>query len=121
MLPGSASAVTGGGGGGGWKGAKVERRGGAERGTSAADMFTAGAYISAHLIVGCGGSGVEGKLPPSVIDGERHSDGPKVDSNGRLEGWAHCIRNTPEPSMMKGKAAANSMTAMLQKPSFDRS
>lgn len=67
---GSASAMTG--GGGGQEGAKVERRGGAERGNFAADMFTAGAYISAHLIVGCGGSGVAGKLQPSAVDDERH-------------------------------------------------
>ena len=71
VLSGSASTLTGGGGGVGGKGVKVERRGGAERGTSAADMFAAGAYMSAHLIVVRGGSEVAGKLQPSVIDAER--------------------------------------------------
>lgn len=58
VLFGSAKAVTGGDGGGGLK---VERIG-AWDSLLLVESLTAGRYISTHLMVGWGGSGMDGKL-----------------------------------------------------------
>lgn len=59
VLFGFAKAVTGGNGGGG---VKVERIGAWDSCILIVESLTAGRYISAHLMVGWGGSGVDGKL-----------------------------------------------------------